>query len=156
MNKEDLRKIFSSNDMTWATPQDFFDKLDKEFNFDLDVCAVPETAKCEKFFTPEIDGLSQEWRGTCFMNPPYGREVIQWVKKAYEESQKGATVVCLIPARVDTKWFHEYAMKAAEIRFVRGRLKFGGSATAAPFPSAVLIFKHHNLDTPQLKAYSRN
>ena len=132
---------FSSQRHDWTTPQDFFDKLDAEFGFTLDPCCLHETAKCAKHFTPEEDGLAQDWSGdVVFMNPPYGREIGKWVRKAYDESQRGATVVCLIPARTDTAYWHDYAMRG-EVRFVRGRLKFGGSSVGAPFPSAVVIFR---------------
>lgn len=130
--------MFSSNSDLWSTPQSFFDDLNKEFGFETDVCALPENAKCKTFYTPIEDGLSQEWTGICWCNPPYGREIGRWVKKA---SESNATVVCLVPARTDTAWWHDYAMKA-EIRFIRGRLKFGNSKNSAPFPSAVLIFKN--------------
>jgi phage N-6-adenine-methyltransferase len=131
--------LFTSNTDMWATPQDFFNQLDQEFNFEVDVCATRDNAKCEKYFTEEINGLDQEWTGVCWMNPPYGRVIGDWVKKAYESSLNGATVVCLVPARTDTKWWHEYCMKG-EIRLVKGRLKFGDSKNSAPFPSAVVIF----------------
>ena len=130
--------MFSSNSDLWSTPQSFFDDLNKEFGFETDVCALPENAKCKTFYTPTEDGLSQEWTGICWCNPPYGREIGRWVKKA---SESNATVVCLVPARTDTAWWHDYAMKA-EIRFIRGRLKVGNSKNSAPFPSAVLIFKN--------------
>ena len=130
---------FSSKTDMWATPQAFFDKYDQIYHFELDVCATAENAKCKHYFTEEEDGLAQEWTGVCFMNPPYGREIIHWMRKAYESSLKGATVVCLVPARTDTKWWHEYAMQG-EIEFIRGRLKFGDSKNSAPFPSAVVIF----------------
>ncbi|WP_124728854.1 DNA N-6-adenine-methyltransferase [Staphylospora marina] len=133
--------LFSSAKCEWETPQDFFDRLNDEFGFEWDVCALPENAKCPRYFTPEQDGLQQEWTGVCWMNPPYGNEILKWVRKAYESSRNGATVVCLLPARVDTRWWHDYVMRSAEIRFVRGRLKFGGVDTNAPFPSAVVIFK---------------
>ena len=136
--------IFSSDDMTWETPQNIFNKLDNEFNFTLDVCALAETAKCKKYYTPETDGLKQEWNGTCWMNPPYGRQIGEWLKKAYEESLKGNTIVCLIPSRTDTKYWHDYCMKASEIRFVKGRLKFGNATNSAPFPSAVIVFNKGN------------
>lgn len=116
--------MFSSKSDMWATPQDFFDKLNKEFRFTVDVCAVRENAKCARFFSPEVDGLKQEWTGIAWCNPPYGREIGKWVKKACESS---CTTVALLPARTDTKWFHEYILGKAEIRFVRGRLKFGGA-----------------------------
>ena len=132
---------FSSERHDWTTPQDFFDQLNAEFGFTLDPCCLHETAKCSKHFTPEDDGLAQDWSDdVVFMNPPYGREIGKWVRKAYEESQRGATVVCLIPARTDTAYWHDYAMRG-EVRFVRGRLKFGGSSVGAPFPSAVVIFR---------------
>lgn len=124
----------------WSTPQDTFDVLNKEFNFTLDVCATQDNTKCDKFYSPEQDGLSQEWRGVCWMNPPYGRQIKFWMAKAYTSSLEGATVVCLVPARTDTAWWHDYATKG-EIRFLRGRLKFGGSKNGAPFPSAVVVFK---------------
>lgn len=130
---------FSSNTDLWATPIDFFNKYNEKFNFELDVCATHENAKCAKYFTIDDDGLSKEWSGICWMNPPYGREIIKWMEKAYKSSLNGATVVCLVPARTDTKWWHEYAIKG-EIEFIRGRLKFGGSKNSAPFPSAVVTF----------------
>ncbi|WP_191559381.1 DNA N-6-adenine-methyltransferase [Metabacillus idriensis] len=131
--------LFTSNSDLWATPQDFFDRLNEEFGFELDVCAIAENAKCERYYNPEINGLKQEWEGVCWMNPPYGRSIGEWVKKAYQSSLAGATVVCLIPARTDTRWWHDYCMKG-EIRFVKGRLKFRDSKNSAPFPSAIVIF----------------
>lgn len=133
--------LFSSSTDKWSTPQDFYDKLNAEFNFTCDVCATPDNAKHINYFTPELDGLSQDWSGICFMNPPYGRNIKDWVKKAYESALAGATVVCLLPARTDTSWWHDYCMKAEERRFIRGRLKFGDSKNSAPFPSAVVIFR---------------
>jgi phage N-6-adenine-methyltransferase len=130
---------YSSATDEWATPQDFFDVVNREFSFDLDVCALPGSAKCERFFAPEDDGLAQEWRGTCWMNPPYGDEIVAWVKKAHDAAIDGATVVCLVPARVDTGWWWDYC-RYGEIRFLRGRLKFGGSPNSAPFPSALVVF----------------
>ena len=121
----------------WETPQDLFNMLDDEFHFDIDVCATSENAKCSKFFSPLDDGLSQDWQGVCWMNPPYGKEIGAWMKKAMEAE---AIVVCLVPSRTDTKWWHEYAMKASEIRFIKGRLKFGDSKNSAPFPSAIIVF----------------
>jgi len=129
---------------TWGTPQALFDELDAEFHFETDVCALPSNAKCAHYFTPEIDGLAQEWHGVCWMNPPYGRQTGVWLRKAYEESQRGATVVCLIPARTDTAYWHDYCMKG-EVRFLRGRLRFererergtwgpGGPLERCPFP----------------------
>lgn len=134
---------YSSKTNEWSTPQAFFDELNKEFNFTLDPCATSENAKCTKYFTVEDDGLKQDWsKDTVFMNPPYGREIKYWVQKAYEESLKGATVVCLIPARTDTAYWHDYIFgKADDIRFLRGHLKFGDSKNPAPFPSAIIIYK---------------
>ena len=135
--------MFSSKTPLWATPQDFFDMLDSQYHFTLDVCAVPENAKCTNFFTPEIDGLLQQWNGVCFMNPPYGREIGKWIHKAYTEALTGrCIVVALLPARTDTKWFHEfiYNKPGVSVEFIKGRLKFGGAFTAAPFPSMVVVF----------------
>lgn len=132
--------LFTSRTDEWETPKDFFDTMNKEFHFNLDVCATKVNAKCEKYYTKKEDGLSQQWHGNCWMNPPYGREIGKWMKKALEASKEGALVACLVPERTDTAWWHEYAMKG-EIRFIRGRLKFGGSQNSAPFPSAVVIFR---------------
>lgn len=132
--------LMSSLTDVWETPQDLFDQLNQTYSFETDVCALPENAKCETYFTPETDGLSQEWTGACWMNPPYGREIGNWMKKAYESSKNGATVVCLVPARTDTAWWHDYAMNG-EIEFIRGRLKFGNSKNSAPFPSAIVVFR---------------
>lgn len=132
---------FSSDKQTWETPQALFDLLDREFHFTLDVCALPDTAKCERYFTPEDDGLSQFWTGVCWLNPPYGREIVHWMRKAYESAAQGlAIVVCLVPARVDTRWWWNYA-RHGEVRFLPGRLKFGGAQNGAPFPSAVVVFR---------------
>ena len=130
---------FSSKTDLWATPQDFYDRVNAIFEFDLDVCATPENAKCNRFYTKEDDALTKEWTGTCWMNPPYGREIGAWMKKAYESSKSGATVVCLVPARTDTAWWHDYAKKG-DIKFLRGRLKFGAAKNSAPFPSALVVF----------------
>ena len=137
MNKD---LMFSSATDIWETPQDFFDALDKEFGFEMDVCALPENAKCKRYFTPEDDGLAQEWAGVCWCNPPYGREIGKWVQKAAESAENGATVVMLLPARTDTRWFHRYIYGKAGIRFIAGRIKFGGSKHGAPFPSMVVVF----------------
>lgn len=133
--------MFSSKTDLWATPQDFFDALDKEFRFETDVCALPENAKCAHYFTPVQDGLAQEWTGVCWCNPPYGRKIGDWVKKAAESAKAGAVVVMLLPARTDTRWFHDYIYGQAEIRFVKGRLKFGAATESAPFPSMVVVFR---------------
>lgn len=134
--------MMSSNTPEWATPQSFFDALNREFSFTLDPCSTHENAKCEKHYTKEDDGLTKSWEGeSVFCNPPYGRELPKWVKKCYEESQKGALVVMLIPARTDTGWFHDYIYGKAEIRFIKGRLRFGGSNQNAPFPSMIVIWQ---------------
>ena len=130
---------FMSGTDLWETPQNLFDALNGKYRFTLDVCAISENAKCKRYFTPERDGLAQAWRGVCWMNPPYGREIGKWMKKAWESWREGATVVCLVPARTDTAWWHNYAMKG-KILFIRGRLKFGGHHNSAPFPSAIVEF----------------
>lgn len=135
-----MRVHFSSASDAWATPPEFFNGLLPEFVFALDVCANDDNAKCDRYFTIAENGLAQEWSGVCWMNPPYGREIGAWMAKAYESSRRGATVVCLVPARTDTAWWHDYAIKG-EIRFLRGRLKFGGHRHPAPFPSALVIFR---------------
>lgn len=133
--------MFSSETDLWATPQHLFDKLDAVFRFDTDVCALAENAKCKRFYSPEQDGLAQDWIGNCWMNPPYGRVIGEWVEKAYHQSKLHAsTIVCLLPARVDTRWWHDYCAKG-EVYFVKGRLKFGTSQHNAPFPSAVVVFR---------------
>lgn len=140
MNKD---VMFSSKSDMWETPQYLFDKLNSKFNFDVDVCATKENAKCEKFYTKKQNGLLKEWKGVCWCNPPYGREIIKWVRKASISAKNGATVVMLIPARTDTKWFHDYIYKKenVKIKFIRGRLKFGSAKNAAPFPSMLVLFK---------------
>jgi len=144
MDKKTQGIMFSSKSNDWATPQDFYNQLDAEFEFTLDPCASQSSAKCASFYTADDDGLSKDWEGhTVFMNPPYGRKIGNWIQKAYEEGEKSNTrVVALIPARTDTKYWHNYCMKATEIRFVKGRLKFGQGNTknSAPFPSAVIVF----------------
>ena len=149
MNKETQEVMFSSKSSEWETPQKLYDYLNLEHNFTLDPCATEQNAKCEKYFTSEDDGLNKSWGGErVFVNPPYGRDIKKWVKKAYEEGQKPNTVVvCLIPSRTDTKYWHQYCMKAWKIHFIKGRLKFKnkfniGGLNSAPFPSAVVIFKN--------------
>lgn len=131
---------FSSKTDDWATPMQTFRELDHEFGFGLDVCASADNAKCARYFTKEQDGLAQSWEGVCWMNPPYGEVIGQWMEKAYLSAEAGATVVCLVPARTDTAWWHDYAMRG-EVRFLRGRLKFGAAENSAPFPSAVVVFR---------------
>lgn len=149
MSEIKLKVLFSSNNMDWETPKEFFDIYDREFGFTLDVCALKKTAKCKRYFDPKVDGLKQDWsKDICWMNPPYGRMISQWVKKAFEESKKGATVVCLLPARTDTSWWWDYCMKG-KITFIRGRLRFKGKNkhgkivnNNATFPSAIVVFKN--------------
>lgn len=136
--------MLSSERDIWETPKDFFDELDAEFHFTLDTCALPENAKCERYFTPEDDGLSQPWTGVCWCNPPYGRGIQKLVRKALHASRNGATVVMLVPARTDTKWFHDCILPNAEVRFLRGRIRFlidGVQIGCAPFPSMLVIFR---------------
>jgi len=134
--------LMSSKRTDWATPPAIFGPLDEEFGFELDVCATAENAKCARYFSPEQDGLSRDWApSVCWMNPPYGREISKWMRKAAEEWRKGATVVCLVPARTDTAWWHEYVMLATEVRFLRGRVRFVGAPHPAPFPSAVVVYR---------------
>ena len=138
--------LFSSQSDEWETPQEFYDTLNDEFHFTLDPCANELNHKCDKYFTIKDDGLKQNWGGgqTVFCNPPYGRKIYEWVKKASEESKKENTiVVLLIPSRTDTKYFHEflYNKPNVELRFIKGRLKFGGSQNSAPFPSLIAIMR---------------
>ena len=135
--------LFSSKTDNWATPQNFFDELNKEFHFTLDPCADEKNHKCEKFFTRKENGLLHDWSGeSVFVNPPYGREIYNWVEKSYWEGHKENTiVVLLIPARTDTKYFHDFILNRSEIRFIKGRLKFGDSDNSAPFPSMVVVFR---------------
>lgn len=138
-----IKSMVSSKTNEWETPQNLFDKLNAEFHFTLDVAATKENAKCEKFFTIENNGLKQKWGGhICWMNPPYGGQTGEWIKKAWEESKNNATIVCLIVSSTDRSYWHEYIFPyATEIRFVRGRLKFGIAKSTAPFASAIVIFK---------------
>ena len=147
MDKQTQVIMFSSKTGEWSTPQDFFDKLNWRFGpFDLDPCADVSNTKCANFFTESEDGLSQDWEGfTAFVNPPYGRGIDKWIKKGYDESRKKNTkVVMLIPARTDTKYWHQYVMRADEVYFVKGRLKFGDCTNSAPFPSAVVVLDGSN------------
>lgn len=132
---------FSSKNDKWITPQSLFDSLDREFHFTLDVCATAENAKCATFYSPAADGMTREWTGVCWMNPPYGRAIGLWIAKAVREAQAGATVVALLPARTGSAWWQDYVMKATEIRYLRGRTRFEGAKHNAPFDSAVAVFK---------------
>lgn len=137
------KALFSSNTNEWATPKAFYEDLNKEFHFTLDPCATELNHKCDKYFTKEIDGLAQSWAGeVVFCNPPYGRSIGEWVKKCYEEHIKNnITIVMLIPARTDTTYFHKYIYNYAEIRFIKGRLKFNDCKQSAPFPSMLVIYR---------------
>ena len=134
------RALFTSGRQDWGTPDDIFADLHAEFGFTVDVCAHKDNAKLPRYWSPSENALWQSWKGErCWMNPPYS-EIGRWMSRAFEAWEAGAFVVALVPSRTDTRWWHDYAMKATEIRFVKGRLRFGGSANGAPFPSAVLIF----------------
>jgi len=137
--------LFSSDKMDWETPDDFFDEQHERHGFTLDVCASTDNTKCDKFIDAETNALVVDWgKNVCWMNPPYGRALKTWMAKALSESEKGATVVCLVPSRTDTKWWHDYAMKG-DITFIKGRLKFVGAKSCAPFPSAVVVFRPPSL-----------
>ena len=137
-NKEQNIHFMSSAD-PWETPQDLFDDLNEIFAFELDVCAAEDNAKCENYISKETDSFKVEWNGSCWMNPPYGRKIGRWIEKAKNSAKSGTTVVCLVPARTDTKWF-QLIWEAKYIVFLHGRLKFGEAITPAPFPSAVAVF----------------
>lgn len=147
MDNNTKKVMFSSKSDEWGTPDDFFKKLDVKYNFTLDPCATAENAKCKNFYTMEDNGLEKDWEGeTVFVNPPYSK-IKDWVVKCHRESLKpNTTVVMLIPSRTDTKWWHQHCMSAHQIFFVKGRLKFQGGEHAAPFPSAVIVFK--TIQTP--------
>lgn len=138
----DLQALFQTNSDEWSTPDEFYKKLNNEFNFTLDPCASEENHKCDKYFTIAENGLDQSWGGQCvFCNPPYSN-IKEWVEKCYREAQADNTVVVLlIPSRTDTRYFHDFILNRAEIRFVKGRLKFGDSKNSAPFPSMVVIYR---------------
>ncbi len=157
MDEHSRRVVHSNKKDEWATPQDFFDKINKTFNFTLDPCATPNNAKCHKFYTMLDDGLSKSWKGeTVFVNPPYSANK-DWLKKCYEESLNPSTkVVVLIPSRTDTKYWHNYIMKAKEIYFIKGRLKFGGQKNSAPFPSCLVVFESSDtIKTPTMRTMER-
>lgn len=141
--------LYTSNKDDWETPQDLYDDLNWEFHFTLDAAASPENAKCEKYFTKKDDALKQEWgNNVIWCNPPYGRQIGKFVEKAFYTLLRfpRSIVVMLLPARTDTKWFHEYIYKnKAEIRFLKGRLHFSNSKNAAPFPSMIVIFQNNKL-----------
>ena len=134
--------LTSTGNIVAETPKYLFDKISSIFNFSLDVCALPENAKCESYYTPKDDGLSKPWRGGVWCNPPYGREISSWVKKAYEESQKeyNSFVLMLLPARTDTKWWWDWVQGKATLFFIKGRVKFGDHNVGAPFPSVLALY----------------
>ena len=133
--------LYTSNTDEWYTPQPFFAALDAEFHFTLDAAATPQNAKCARYFTKEDDALQQQWTGTVWCNPPYGRKIGAWIQKASDSARAGATVVLLVHARTDTRWFHSYICGKHEIRFVKGRIKFGGAKYNAPFPSMIVVMR---------------
>jgi site-specific DNA-methyltransferase (adenine-specific) len=136
------KALFLSNREDWETPQRLFDELNNEFGFTLDVCATPETAKCAKYYTPSEDGPTQDWTGeVVFCNPPYGRKQDAWIQKCSAHGAQGGVAVMLLPVRTDTVRFHDMLHGKAEIRFLRGRLKFGKAKHSAPFPSMVFVFR---------------
>lgn len=137
------KSLFSSASCEWETPQDIFNYYSNIHGpFDIDVCATPENTKCTKFYTTEDDGLVQTWSGNVWCNPPYGRQIGRWVEKAYNETCVwGTSVTMLIPARTDTKWWHQYIQGIAYVTFIKGRLKFSNSKNSAPFPSAIIHWK---------------
>lgn len=143
--------LFSSAHTEWSTPRDLAASLVAEFGIQTDVCADASNAVAECWFDRETDGLAQGWTGACWMNPPFGKDIGRWVAKAAESAREGATVVCLLPVRSDTRWWHASVwdeerhrpQRRVEIRFLRGRLKFGGAKNTAPFPVAVVIFHPH-------------
>ena len=158
MNSNVQKVMFSSKTGDWATPQDFFDKLNWRYGpFDLDPCASTHNAKCANFFTEAEDGLSKDWTGhTVFVNPPYGRGIDKWIAKGYNTAKdENSKVVMLIPARTDTRYWHDYVMKASEVHFGKGRLKFGDSENSAPFPSAVIVFDGGHAGTQIFGAMNR-
>jgi site-specific DNA-methyltransferase (adenine-specific) len=137
------KALYSARSEEWPTPQSFFDELNREFKFTLDPCATRSNAKCANYLTRRENGLERDW-GThvVFCNPPYGKAIYSWTRKCYEASRKGALVVLLAHARTDTRWFHDWVYgKAAELRFIRGRLRFGNGKHVAPFPSLVAVYR---------------
>ncbi len=156
-----LTGMFLSDRMDWGTPKYVFDNLNKEFKFDLDAAASKWNAKCTRYIASDKDSLTSDWsalsESSVWLNPPYGRDISKWIKKALDESLKGLTVVCLIFARTDTKWWHKYVSKAYEVRLIKGRINFidpqtqQKGKTGAVAPSAIVIFKKSNRTTPIYK-----
>lgn len=142
MKDNKLKVHFMSLRLDWQTPKEIYNKLDKEYHFDFDPCPA----------NPTFNGLKIDWKKSNFVNPPYGREIPKWLKKGYEESKKGKKVVFLIPSRTDTRWWHDYVMKADEIHFIKGRLKFGDGKNPAPFPSCIVIFNGSEIKKQTVKS----
>lgn len=140
--------LYSSDKMDWGTPQYLFDALNDEFGFTLDACANDFNHKCPSYYTKEQDALKQSWHGVVWMNPPYGREIVEWMKKAKHEVDVGnaQVVVCLVPVRSDSKWWHNFAMKASEVRLLDQRLEFQGAGNKAPFPAAIVVFSENSVE----------
>lgn len=141
---------FKSSNKEWETPESLFQPLRKEFNIVFDVCASPENTKCRAYYDKKLNALSASWsianeftegKFAVWMNPPYGRGIDRWVRKAHEESLKGVTIVALLPARTDTSWFHNYIHGKQEVRFLKGRVKFVDAKSSAPFPSMIVVFR---------------
>jgi phage N-6-adenine-methyltransferase len=151
-----MKVHYMSKTEEWETPQELYNVLDKLYYFTLDPCATKENKKCRYYFDKNMDGLCQSWEGhRVFMNPPYGRKISKWIKKAYNESLSGNTkVICLIPSRTDTRWWHDYVMKG-EVTFIKGRLKFGKYANSAPFPSAIVVFGYGQNNKERYHSFSR-
>ena len=144
---------FESKRQDWETPDELFQPLNKEFGFTLDVCATSENAKCPQFFSIADNALVKDWRGVCWMNPPFGQQIQKWVRKAYQSAQEGCTVVCLLPARTNTGYWHDVCMKG-EIRFIRGYPKFGNAVQGLKAPLAIVIFRpERNLTQPAPDAW---
>lgn len=146
---------FMSEKQDWTTPRPFFDHWNDRYSFTLDAAAEPHNALCDRYFTPEDDALSQDWTGSVWVNPPYTAGIGKWVRKGFEEAQKGATVVMLIPARTETRWWHDYVMRSAEIWLIKGRMRFGGSPINAPFPSCVVVFHRVRAAQPEFHTMDR-
>jgi phage N-6-adenine-methyltransferase len=140
---QEISVHFKHETVVWETPKRLFEALNAQFHFTTDVCADASNAKCLRYFSQEQDGLRQRWEGMCFCNPPYGAEISLWVQKAFESSLFGTTVVCLLPARTDTRWWQRFILllPSEDIHFLPGRQRFSESGNSAPFPSAVVIFR---------------
>jgi len=141
----------------WETPQKLFDNLNREFGFTLDVCALDYNAKCENYFSPEVDGLLQKWDGVCWCNPPFDKTMGAWIEKAFNSAQKGATVVCLFPGNYhDNDWWHSYVMRSSEIRYMRGRCLFHNNGKETSLRTLLVVFKPHCQGPPEVKSITRD